>query len=111
MNIHEILISLLGAELTFPFDEDTPVYKIEGKMFAITNKNYSYISLKNDPYKNLMLREKYDYIEQGYHLNKQHWISIYFDKCDDFELVEHLIIESYQCVLSKLPKKVRERYL
>ncbi len=111
MDINEILLALQGSILTYPFNEEIRVYKIEGKMFALTDDIFSYISLKNDPHKNNILCELYPYIRRGYHLNKEHWITVDLEMCSDTDFIEELIFESYKCVLAKLPKKIREKYV
>lgn len=110
MNIDSIVNELTNSELTYPFDEFTKVYKIEGKMFMLTDQGNSYVSLKNSPDKNYFLRQSYDYIDCGYHLNKEHWITIDLTGDFDSDLVESLIVESYDIIISKLPKKLRVLY-
>lgn len=111
MNIAKITKELLNSELTYPFDEKTQVYKVENKMFMLTDNDYSFVSVKNSPDKNYLLRENYDYIDRGYHLNKEHWITIDLSGEYDQDLVRGLIIESYVCILKKLPKKVQIKYM
>ncbi len=110
MDYEQVAMKLPNVELTFPFDEKTRVYKVEGKMFMLTDQNQSYVSLKNEPDKNYFLRSSYDYINAGYHLNKEHWITINLNGLEDSELVTGLITESYAAVLAKLPKKTRLKY-
>ncbi len=111
MNIFEIAMSLKNVVMTYPFDEKTRVYKVENKMFLLTDEMQSYISVKNNPDKNYMLRSSYDYVKSGYHLNKEHWITVDLTGDYDHELVAALIVESYQIVVSKLPKKLKIHYL
>ncbi len=110
MNIDQVALELKNSSVSYPFDEKTRVYKIENKMFMITDNDYQTVSLKNRPDKNYFLRSSYDYIETGYHLNKEHWITIDLTADYDSDLVEQLIIESYQIIISKLPKKIRILY-
>lgn len=111
MEIDKIAMSLQNSVLTYPFDETTRVYKVENKMFMLSDDSFKSVSVKNDPAKNYLLRENYEYIKEGYHLNKEHWITIDLEGEYDPKLVESLIIESYVLILSKLPKKDRVKYM
>ncbi len=110
MDYRQIAAKLQNVELTFPFNEETHVYKVEGKMFMLTDPFVKTVSLKNTPDKNYFLRTSYDYIKVGYHLNKEHWITIELDGSEDQDLVASLIVESYSAVIAKLPKKTRLKY-
>ncbi|MCO6462681.1 MAG: MmcQ/YjbR family DNA-binding protein [Saprospiraceae bacterium] len=79
-----------GAEESFPFDEHTIVFKVGGKIFALTGLNDipPSINLKCDPDKAIMLRESHDEIVPGYHMNKKHWNTVYFDSDLDNKLVK-----------------------
>lgn len=80
--LEEFLLSLKGAWLDFPFGEDVSVYKVgpkeKGKMFALIQEGSKplRISLKCDPQLAVNLREKYESVMPGYHLNKKHWNTI-----------------------------------
>ncbi len=98
-----------------PFGEDTLVFKVEGKMFALINlaKPDSF-NVKCNPEKAIELREKYECVKAGYHMNKKHWNTIYFGgNYSEFEnsltdkQLRHWIRHSYELVVSNLPKKVR----
>ncbi|PLX21640.1 MAG: MmcQ-like protein [Salinivirgaceae bacterium] len=92
----------------FPFNETALVFKVAGKMFAILDLEAELrVSLKCDPEKALELREQFSAIRPGYHLNKQHWNTIYFDGSISQDLVYSLIDHSYDLVVSKLTKKTR----
>ncbi|MBX2841603.1 MAG: MmcQ/YjbR family DNA-binding protein [Flammeovirgaceae bacterium] len=92
-----------------PFDEITLVFKVMGKMFALTDiVNFESINLKCDPEEAVALREKYDTVLPGYHMNKKHWNTIKIDgELSDNEL-KHWIDHSYNLVVSKLSKKLQE---
>lgn len=111
MNIDNIARSLKNSVLTYPFDEVTRVYKVENRMFMLCNCNFTSITVKNHPDKNYMLRTTYEYITVGYHMNKEHWITIDLSSDYDTDLVEALIIESYQIVISNLSAKIRAQYI
>lgn len=100
-------LALTGAYEDFPFGEGIAVYKVMGKMFGIISDNG--ISLKCEPLLAQLLREKYDAVTPGYHLNKKHWNSIEINgTVPDDEMVE-LIEHSYELVVSKLRKADREK--
>jgi predicted DNA-binding protein (MmcQ/YjbR family) len=101
-------LSLPGATEGFPFDKQTLVFKVMGKMFALTDiDEFKSINLKCDPLKALELRAVYEEIQPGYHMNKKHWntISTKGDLKDEFIL--ELIRHSYDLVVEKLPKEDR----
>jgi len=102
----EYLLSYANTWLDFPFGEGTSVYKIghketgEGKLFAIITDDSKplRISLKCDPQLAVNLREKYESIVPGYHLNKKHWNTIlYTGQLSDDE-IKDLIRHSYELV-------------
>jgi len=90
-----------------PFDDETLVFKVCGKMFALLSLNENLaLNLKCAPNKAIELREQYDFIVPGYHMNKKHWNTIALDKADRILLYE-LIDHSYNQVVLKLPHKRR----
>lgn len=95
----------------FPFDEETLVFKIFGKMFLLTNLNELPLSmnLKCDPERAVELRERYPAIQPGYHMNKKWWNTVDADGSIPEKLVYELIDHSYDEVVKKLPKKIREK--
>ncbi len=95
-----------GTTEEFPFDEKTLVFKVVGKMYALTSiENFVSVNLKCDPELALTLREQFSAVRPGYHMNKKHWNTIdVFNGVSDnqvFEWVDH----SYDLVVAKLPKK------
>ena len=88
--IHDFLLGFDGSHLDFPFGEDTSVYKNDkDKIFAIVMHNAKplQISLKCDPLLAEKLRETYESVMPGYHLNKKHWNTIVLSgQVDDIEL-------------------------
>ncbi len=109
--IREYCISKPGVTEEFPFDADTLVFKVMGKMFALCGLegNPMFLNLKCDPERAVELREQYNSIEPGYHMNKNHWNSVYFESGDvNQKLLSELIDHSYNLVVKGLPKKVRE---
>lgn len=99
----------------FPFDQDTLVFKVAKKMFALTSlkkweEGDHSINLKCDPTRAIQLREKYpDEVLPGYHMHKKHWNTVVVNGPHlDRKFIQHLIDHSFELVVSKLPKKKRE---
>jgi predicted DNA-binding protein (MmcQ/YjbR family) len=90
-----------------PFDDVTLVFKVAGKMFALMSLDDERmgVNLKNLPEKNIELREEHDFIVAGYHMNKQHWNTVYMASCFSDQLMKVLIDDSYDLVVKGLPKK------
>ena len=110
LDIRELCMELPCTEETLPFDETTLVYKVAGKMFAITDMEQSdRITLKCDPDKGIMLRDSYDEIAEAYHMNKKHWITVWLNGDLPSELIRELVRESYANVVAKLPLKQRQQ--
>lgn len=101
-------LSLPGTTEKMPFDEETLVFYVGGKMFSLTDINrFHMIILKCDPDKALDLREAYDFVRPGYHMNKKHWNSIILDQPVSGALIKEWTLHSYQLVYNQLPKKIR----
>jgi len=113
MNIEafrEYCLSKPGVSEHFPFDQETLVFKVGGKMFALTSvESFHSVNLKCDPEKAVELREQYDGIIPGYHMSKKHWNSVMTDNSVPFSLFRQLIDDSYNLIVSSLPKKEREK--
>jgi predicted DNA-binding protein (MmcQ/YjbR family) len=112
MNIEEYrnyCLQKKGVTEGFPFDNTTLVFKVVGKMFALTNvDNFESVNLKCDPDKALELRAKFSGIKPGYHMNKKHWNTVRMDDSVPFNLIREMIDDSYNLVVSKLSKKQRD---
>ena len=109
---YDFCLSLPGSTDDFPFDQETLVFKVLGKMFALTNVDtFESINLKCDPVKALELRAAYDEIEPGWHMNKKHWNTVSMKGNLQDELILDLIRHSYDLVVAKLPKKDQEKLL
>lgn len=113
MNIEELrtyCISLKGVTEDFPFDENTLVFKVMGKMFCLTNLegNLS-VNLKNDPERNIELREEYSAIKPGYHMSKVHWNTVNIDGSISDDTIKNLIDESYDLVVLKLKREEKQK--
>jgi predicted DNA-binding protein (MmcQ/YjbR family) len=104
-------LKLKGVEETQPFGPDTLVYKVMGKAFALTGLDAEAfrVNLKCDPERAIELRDAYpDLIIPGWHMNKKHWNTVYFELGLSDELLRQLIDHSYHLVTAGLPKKVQE---
>lgn len=102
-------LDLTGAVETFPFNLETSVFKVGGKIFALTALDASplSVSLKCDPELALRLRAQYPAITGGWHLNKRHWNTVLLDGSVPQKLVREMIEDSYDLVVSSLPRSQR----
>ena len=108
-SLREYCLSKKGATESFPFDKTTLVFKVMGKMFALTDlEGPLSINLKCDPERALQLREEYTAISPGYHMNKKHWNTIMIDGSINEKSIIELIDHSYELIISSLPKKARK---
>jgi len=98
--VEEYVLSMPNAVLDYPFGEDVAVYKVQDKMFALIpeGKDPVRISLKCDPLLSEKLREEYETVMPGYHLNKKHWITIILSGQLPWEEIQGLIRHSYDLV-------------
>jgi predicted DNA-binding protein (MmcQ/YjbR family) len=98
-----------GVTEEFPFDLNTLVFKVMGKMFALTDVDlFTSINLKCNPEEAIALREKYSGIIPGYHMNKKHWNTVLMDGSVPDKLTLELIDLSYNLVVSGLSIKLKE---
>jgi predicted DNA-binding protein (MmcQ/YjbR family) len=112
MNIEsfrEYCLSKPGTTESFPFDEQTLVFKVINKMFALTGLERVpfAVNLKCDPERAIELRGEYDDIQPGYHMSKKHWNTINCEGEVSEKFIKELIDHSYDLVWNSLPKKVR----
>lgn len=113
--IREYCLSKPQVTENFPFDQDTLVFKVAGKMFALTSlkgweEGTQSINLKCDPDYAQELRAEYVSIEPGFHMNKKHWNTVKLYKNElPVPFIMELINHSYNMVVKGLPKKIRDR--
>lgn len=101
-------LSFKGATEDLPFDENTLAFKVKGKIFALTDIDlFDSINLKCDPEEAIELRERYEGITPGYHMNKRHWITVRTDGSVPSRLIYELTEKSYKLVVGKLPKNIK----
>jgi predicted DNA-binding protein (MmcQ/YjbR family) len=100
---------LTGAEETFPFGPENSVFKVEGKIFAISRLDDEplRVSLKCEPALAEQLREAHPAVIPGYHLNKRHWNTVILDGSLPDATIGELIEDSYDLVVSALPRARR----
>ena len=115
MNIQqyfEYCLAKKGVTEHFPFDEDTLVFKVGGKMFALSSlkeweNGTASVNLKCDPEKAEELRANHESIKPGYHMSKVHWNTVAFNGDVSDKMVRQLIDDSYDLVVKSLTKKAQ----
>lgn len=102
-------LSFPGAEETFPFRPNTSVFKVAGKMFALSQLGADdlRISLKCDPALAEQLRAAHAEVTAGYHLDKRHWNTVIIDGSLPEHMIRDMIEDSYDLVVSALPQRRR----
>jgi len=111
-NFRTYCLQKKGVTESFPFDKTTLVFKVAHKMFALTgldNTEFK-VNLKCDPERALDLREEYNCIQPGYHMNKKLWNTVAPQGCLSQELFFELVNHSYNLIVESLPKKVKIEY-
>lgn len=117
MNIEQLREYCLSKPHTtedFPFDQNTLVFKVAGKMFALApldkwEKGLASVNLKANPEYSIQLRAEYESIAPGFHMNKNHWNSIYIYKGElTPKFITELVDHSYNMVLKSMTKKLRD---
>jgi predicted DNA-binding protein (MmcQ/YjbR family) len=105
-------LSFLGTEETFPFGPENSVFKVAGKIFALSQLDADQlrVSLKCEPALAEQLREAHTAVIPGYHLNKRHWNTVIIDGSLSDKTIGDMIEDSYDLVVSKLPRR-RQRAL
>ena len=112
MNVEEVrqfCIAKSGVTEGFPFDDTTLVLKVGGKIFVLLNLDGNpSLNLKCDPERAIDLRERFDDIIPGYHMNKKHWNTVLLEGALTDSLVKEMINHSYDLVYASLPRKEKE---
>lgn len=116
--VRDYTLSIFGVTEDQPFGDDIITYRIEGNIFLClwlgggrhdVKDGQPRFALKLTPDRNEELREQYSAVTPAWHWNKKHWSDVYYEQLDE-DLVAGLIKESYDLVVSKLPKAVRCKY-
>lgn len=111
--LYEYCLAKKGVTEHFPFDEDTLVFKVGGKMFCLTSlkkweeENPS-LNLKCDPERALELRAQFEAVQPGYHMSKVHWNTVAFNGDISDKMIIELINHSYELVFASLSKKIKQ---
>jgi predicted DNA-binding protein (MmcQ/YjbR family) len=102
-----------GATEDFPFGETTLVFKVMNKIFLLASLDASPLQFnaKCDPDKAIELRERYDAVQPGYHMNKKHWNTVIIDGSVPQKLLRKMIDDSYELIVQSLSKKEREKLI
>lgn len=100
-------LALNGAEETFPFNAETSVFKVGGKIFALSALDAAplKVSLKCDPELAVRLRAEHPAITGGWHLNKRHWNTVVIDGSVPDRLLREMIEDSYDLIVNQLPRR------
>ena len=114
--LYEFCLSKKGVSEHFPFDEDTLVFKVGGKMFALSSliqweKGEPSVNLKCDPDYAQELRAQYDDIQPAFHMSKVHWNTVVINSEVPDKFVKELIDDSYDLVFKSLTKKIQSEIL
>lgn len=112
VSYRDYCISKKGVTETFPFDQDTLVFKVMGKMFALSSlkkweEGAPSVNLKCTPEKSIQLREEFQAVNPGYHMDKKHWNTITINSDASDTLILELIDLSYDLVVKGLTKKLQ----
>lgn len=108
-DVREFCLSKKGTTEETPFDDSTLVFKVMGKMYCLLSLEAPHsINVKCDPEWAEQLRDEYEEIRPGYHMNKRHWNTVSITGTIDDSMIKELIDHSYQLVVTKLRKKDRE---
>ena len=113
---YEYCLSKKGVSEHFPFDEDTLVFKVGAKMFALSSlsqweKNEPSVNLKCDPERAQELRAEYDEIKPGFHMSKVHWNTVALNGSLSNTMIKELIDHSYELVFKSLTKKIQSEII
>jgi predicted DNA-binding protein (MmcQ/YjbR family) len=108
--LRDLCLTFRGSSETFPFGWETSVFKVAGKMFALSRLagDPLSVSVKCEPALAEQLRATYPAITPGYHLNKRHWNTVVIDGSLGADMVADMIEDSYDLVVSKLPRTKRQ---
>jgi predicted DNA-binding protein (MmcQ/YjbR family) len=108
--IREYCLSKKGVTEEYPFDEVSPVYKVIGKIFLIASIEHPPgINIKAAPEDIVDMRERYESVVPGYHMNKTHWNTVYLDGTIPSKLILEWIDNSYNLIAAKLKKADRDK--
>jgi predicted DNA-binding protein (MmcQ/YjbR family) len=107
--LRRLCLGFAGSEETFPFGSETSVFKVAGKMFALSRLGAEplSVSVKCEPPLAEELRAAHPAITPGYHLNKRHWNTVVIDGSLPERMIADMVEDSYDLVVSQLPRAKR----
>ena len=107
-SFREYCLAKKGASEGMPFGEDVLVFKVGGKIFALASLNDvpARVNLKCDPDWALELRDRYEQVQPGYHMNKRHWNTVEIESAIPPTEIRKMIDHSYELIVRSLPKKI-----
>jgi len=111
--LREYCLSKKAVTEDFPFGEDTLVFRVLNKIFLLISlsSNPLQFNAKCDPDKAIELRDQYDAVQPGYHMNKKHWNTIIMNGSLSNAQLKEMIDDSYNLIVQSLPKKERRNLL
>ena len=111
--LREYCLSKKAVTEDFPFGEDTLVFRVLNKIFLLVSlsSNPLQFNAKCDPDKAIELRDQYDVVQPGYHMNKKHWNTVIMNGSLSNAQLKEMIDDSYNLIVQSLPKKERENLL
>src|SRR5579862_1253007 len=111
--LREVCLALPGATETFPFGPETSVFKVEGRIFALSSLGATplEVSLKCEPLLAEQLRDAHPAVRPGYHLHKRHWNTVTIDGSLPDRMIADMVEDSYDLVVSRLPATRRRALL
>ena len=109
-SLRNYCLSKKSASEDMPFGEDTLVFRVLGKIFALTSLDTEgcRVNLKCNPDYAIELREKFEDIQPGYHMNKKHWNTVNCENGLDSALIKSLIDHSYELIVQSMTKAQRD---
>jgi predicted DNA-binding protein (MmcQ/YjbR family) len=112
VSFREYCLSKPNVTESLPFDENTLVFKLNGKMFALMGiEPGESCNLKCDPERAEDLRSQFNGVNPGFHMNKKHWNTIVFQSDVDDSFLKELIDHSYQLIFNNFSKKIQKELL
>lgn len=110
--LYDYCLSLNGTEAKLPFGPETLVFTVCDKIFCLAGlEPFEKINIKCDPDNAILLRENYNAVTPGFHMNKKHWNTVLLGNDASDLLVKQWILDSYQLVVAKLPKAKKQELL
>jgi predicted DNA-binding protein (MmcQ/YjbR family) len=108
-SLREYCLQKPGAAETMPFGDDTLVFKAGGKIFLLISlKEAHRFNVKCDLDLAVELRERYNEVQPGFHMNKTHWNTVFIDGNLSNKQLQEMIDHSYNLIVKSLPKKVQQ---